>query len=92
MGHEHPATAQAYYTIGTLYASLERLAEALEALASARKIIEKTLGPNDPHLGQIFEALSRVNEKAGNTLEAKEAAARAFKIRNPEKMRKPQNN
>ena len=58
------------------------------------KIIEKNLGPADQHLAIIFDSLSMVYEKMGSNMEAKECAARAYKIRNPSKMQKqkPQNN
>jgi hypothetical protein len=78
--------------LGVLYGSTDRFDEARKALLNARKIVEQTLGPADPHLAIVFESLAYVYEKTGKSQEAKEAAARAFKIRNPEKMKKPENN
>jgi hypothetical protein len=58
----------------------------------ARKILEEALGPDAAQLATVFESLSQVYEERGKTIEAKEFAARAHKIRKPEQMRKPQNN
>ena len=70
----------------------KRYPEAEGTLKNARNIVEKTLGSQDNHLAVIFEALSMVYEKTGRTMEGKEYAARAHKIRKPEHMRKPETN
>jgi tetratricopeptide (TPR) repeat protein len=92
MGEAHPSTAQAYFNLGTLLASSANYQEAKVALLKARSILEKSLGPQNIYLATVFDALSMVHEKLGQSKEAKEYAARAYKIRKPEHMRKPQNN
>ncbi len=89
MGEQHPTTAQANYNLAMLYASQKKYQDAETFLLRSRKILEATLGPQDPHLVLIFEALSDVFEKTDRPREAKEYAARAYKIRRPEHMQKP---
>ena len=92
MGDEHPATAQSLYNLGTLLASSAHYAEAEKVLQKSRRILEKSLGPRTEHMAIIYETLSKVYEKMGSVSEAKEYAARAYKVRKPEQMQKPQNN
>ena len=92
MGEMHPATAQAHFNLGTLLASSGKYQEAEASLLASRKILEKTLGPGNVHLVTVYETLSTVYEKMKKDTQAKEYAARVYRIRNPKQMKKPQNN
>jgi tetratricopeptide (TPR) repeat protein len=73
-------------------ASSGKYKEAASELQTSRKILEGTLGPQSPHLATVYEALAKVYEKLGEKPEAMAFTAKAMKIKNPEKMQKPQNN
>lgn len=91
-GRNHLDVAEARYKLGTQLASSGKYHEAEAMLLTSRKILEKSPEAHPMHLATVLETLSNVYEKMGQNQDAKEYAARAYKIRKPEHMQKPRDN
>ena len=83
---DHPAAAQSYHNLATLYIEAEKYEQAEEALLSSRQILEKDRDSNQMHLATVFETLSGLYKRMGKERESNEYAARSLKIRKPEQM------
>ena len=76
--------------LGNAFAELRRYAEADRALARARAIVERTLGPQDPVLALALRSHAPVLRKLGRKSEAKQAdriAKAILQARPPKPMR-----
>jgi len=73
--------AELQFTIGASYYRLGKYDKALALLRASSETLEKTVGPDDPNLASVLEALSHVRKAQGDTGEAVSLLARTLAIR-----------
>ncbi len=89
-GENHPAAAQSFHNLATLYIDAQKYDKAEQALLNSRRILEADREANKMHLATVFETLSGLYHKMGRASESREFAARALKLKDPGQMGKPQ--
>ncbi len=90
-GEAHPAVAQGCHNLALIKIDEKEYEEAEELLKRARRILEQNEQQHAFYLAQVFETMAGLYERMHRTAESSEYAARAMKIRHPDKMTRQEN-